>query len=47
MLIDFVWRLIWAVDTGSSDEIDPGLVALCRETDDWDHTYLFTVFSHL
>ena len=47
MFIDFVWRLIWAVDTGSSDKIDPGLVALCRETDDWDHTYWFTVFSHL
>lgn len=38
-------RLIWAVDTaGSSDEIDSGLVALCRETDDRDHTYWFTVY---
>ena len=37
-------RLIWAVDTGSSDEIDSGLVALCRETDDRDHTYWLTVY---
>lgn len=40
-------RLIWAVDTGWSDEIDSGLVALCRETDDRDHTYWLTVYFTL